>query len=180
MQQIFIRNAELNDIAALMKIERECFDCDTIENEMIYRERIKYFQDGFLILQSGKQVIGFICSEIWHDSSELTADKFALQHSIAKSLDMNGNTLYISSLAVSKDYRGCSFGEKLFQTLIKQIAVRYHGVTEALLLVGSSWKAAQNLYVKNGFEVCGELRNFFGGKNITPYNGIVMKKYIQR
>lgn len=174
-----IRNATKDDIAAIMKIERECFDCDTIENETTYLERIRYFQDGFLILQDGKQVIGFICSEIWHDSAALAVDKFALQHSIAQSLDMNGTTLYISSLAVSKQCRGCGYGEQLFQILIERIAAKYTGISEVLLLVGRPWGAAQKLYAKNGFSVCGEFSNFFGGENIAPYNGIIMKKQIR-
>lgn len=174
-----IRNANLADLDALMEIERECFDCDTIENETVYRERIQYFPDGFLVLEEADKPIGFICSEIWHDSETLTPDMFALEHSIAQSLDRDGNTLYISSLAVLKRYRGYGFGKKLFQTLITQIAAKYHGITEAVLLVGSTWHAAQKLYEQNGFKVCSSFTDFFGGEMLAPYHGIVMKKQMR-
>ena len=178
-QNITIRNANRTDISKIMDIERECFDNDTIESESVYIERIDKFNDGFLVLTNNDTVIGFICSEIWTQCDNLNENSFKLEHSISETLDLNGKVLYISSLAISKQYTGYGYGKTLFNFLIESVTSKYNNIKEIILLVGSEWKNAHQLYKKEGFEDVREFVNFFGGGNVSKYNGIIMKKRIK-
>lgn len=176
---INIKMAEVSDIKSIMEIEAESFDADTVEREHVYLERVKYFNDGALVLKQSNEVMGFIFSEIWNRTHKMDADLFRLEHSILNTLDVNGSVLYISSFAISKKCRGFGYGEKLFQYLIKNILQKYQNVQDVLLLVGRKWKAAQRIYIKNGFEVVKNFENFFGGTKESSYDGIVMKKKVR-
>ncbi len=174
-----IRPAGMADLRAIMKLETLCFDGDTVEGEPAYRERIETFPEGFLVLESTEGIIGFISSEIWERRERVSADMFALGHSARERFAPGGNELYVSSLAVSPAHRGKAYGEALFGALLDAVTARYPGVRHAILLVGERWGGARAIYERAGFGTVAELKGFFGGRSVPPYDGYVMRRELR-
>jgi len=174
-EELNIRNATIDDIDAIMKIEHACFDESTIEERVIYLQRIKTFSDGFLVIEYQKEVIAMISSEIWNYRQKINAGDFYLNHHIDKKHDVNGDELYISSLAVLPRFQGHKLGEQLFLTLINEVSSVYPKVKHIILLVSENWVKAIRIYTKNLFSECCTLIDFFGD-NQGKSNGIVMRK----
>lgn len=188
-----VRPARLGDLPRILELERLCFDGDTQESEEVYRERIETFPEGFLVLETAPDdhgdvsdygetpLAGFICSELWLRSTHaepapVTAELFSLGHSIRERFSVEGNELYISSLAVEPAYRGKGYGELLFQTLNERIRSGFPKVESIILLVGERWIGARKIYERAGFTTVGILKDFFGGDSVESYDGIVMRK----
>jgi [ribosomal protein S18]-alanine N-acetyltransferase len=66
---------------------------------------------------------------------------------------------HISTIAVSREWRGNGLGELLLWSMLKE--ARKMGAVEATLEVRVSNEAAQNLYEKYGFEKVGRRRRYY-------------------
>jgi ribosomal-protein-alanine N-acetyltransferase len=173
---INFREATLLDIENIMELEKVCFNKYTQESSEIYLERIEAFSEGFIILENENKFAGAISSEIWQYASKIEHNTFMLGHSIKKQLKLTGDELYISSIGVFPEYRQNGFGNQLFKALIDNIKLKFPNVIYGILLLNEEWKFAQKIYIKNGFENCKILKNFFTAENGTKTNGIVMRK----
>lgn len=173
---IRIRTARPDDLNRIMDIEYLCFDRDTVEDKMVYAERISVFGDGFLVLESEDKIAGFISSELWAHSAELNEDMFLVGHSIHDRLVLLGDELYVSSLAISPEYRGRGYGEVLFNSLIERVVSAYPSVVQVILLVGCTWKSAIKIYARSGFATIAEFKDYFGGRNVGAYDAKIMYK----
>lgn len=169
-----------------MRLDRLCFDTDTIESEGAYRERIEIFPEGFLVLEAaeaggapGEPIMGFISSELWVRPETISAELFALGHSIKERQVRDGDELYVSSLAVDPSLRGYGFARLLFDGLIEGIRARRPRVRSVILLVGETWTDAKALYERSGFETIAVLEGFFDGRTAGASDGIVMRREIR-
>jgi len=178
--KIEIRKARAEDLKAIMNLEYQCFDRDTVEDLSVYEERLRVFGDGFLVLVVDGSIAGFITSELWKQNRDLSVEHFALGHSVEVRFDPDGDDLYISSLAVSPAHRGKKYGDTLVQALLREISASCQKVNRFILLVGSEWHGARRIYERKGFTYIGEFKNFFGGRNVASYNGLVMVKETHR
>ena len=170
-----IRNAEIDDIEAIMLIEKDSFHENIVESLETFLERIRVFPDGFLVLEIKGRVIGYISSELWEYLEETDAWKFGLDHGIADTHRVGGQELYISSIGILGEHRGKGYGDLLFSELERRIRGKY-GIKSIILIVSGNWTAARKIYERNGFRDIGEIPGFFGDEENSA--AIVMRKVI--
>jgi len=173
---IIIREAKISDIDNLMRLEENCFNKYTQESKDVYEERIKYFSQGFLIMEEYGVLYGAVSSEIWNFKENILLKDFSLGHSINDKLDLNGNELYVSSIGIFPEYRSSGLGKKLFNELIVHIKTLYPKVTKSILLINETWANAMKIYCGYGFRYVFEFPDFFTGDDGNKQKGIVMRK----
>lgn len=171
-----LRKAEEKDINLIMQIEKESFDVKIQEIESTFLERIKTFEEGFFILEENGVPAGYFCSEIWKEIP-FGNKNFILNHRIAEQHYEKGSVLYVSSIAVRKEYRGNGYGYRLFTQGVQSVIEKYSGITDIVLLVNEIWKSAIKIYEKNGFREYGRLSNFFEQAEGLS-DGILMRKKV--
>ena len=182
-----IRNANLNDIPAIMEIERQSFIPQIQEKENVFSKRIEIFSSGFLVFEneSGK-ICGYICSELWDDlgfnenhpaQPELDnlQARLSVGHNIKDVHSAGGKILYISSFALAKELRGKGTGKSLFAESIDYIK-KSHDIKKMILLVNEDWGGAQKIYWEYGFKIICHIPGMFYKTRDLFSDGIVMVK----
>ncbi|MTI71599.1 MAG: GNAT family N-acetyltransferase [Firmicutes bacterium] len=178
MNKINFRKATLGDIKDIMKIEKDSFDNNIIEQEHVFKERIRIFNDGFLVATLNNKVIGYICSELWNFNDDLNIDAFRLGHSISECHINNGNELYISSMGLLKEYRGFGYGSNMFNFLINKHKSNSNKIKSVILLVSYEFKKAKQMYEKQGFRELFEVKSAFRFNSNNVQSGLVMRKIL--
>jgi len=174
---LVFREAKMTDIENIMKLEKKCFNEYTQENQDVYEERIRYFPEGFIVMENDLCFYGAVSSEIWNYKKNIAINDFTLGHSIKNKLDLNGNELYISSIGVFPQYRSNGYGKKLFNELIIHVKMIFPNVTKGILLINETWITAMKIYLDFGFEKIHEFPNFFStDDNQGKQKAIVMRK----
>jgi ribosomal-protein-alanine N-acetyltransferase len=173
---IVFREAKLSDIDNIMYLEEKCFNIYTQESKDVYENRIKYFPEGFIVLENDSTLYGAISSEIWNYKENILPNDFILGHSIKEQLDLNGNELYISSIGILPQYRSNGYGKKLFNELITHIKMLFPKVTKGILLLNETWISAMKIYQDFGFQYVCEFPNFFIADDKSKQKAIVMRK----
>jgi ribosomal protein S18 acetylase RimI-like enzyme len=159
-----------------MEIEYDSFPAGIRETCDVFKERIKTFPMGFLLLNNGDSgIIGYICSELWQIDGCVKPEFFLLGHCIAKAHKFNGNFLYISSIGIFKHYRGQGYGRTLLCRLLLQLQ-EFPNITSVILIVGETWHSARNIYDSEGFKGVFTINRFFNPINLPSFDGIVMVK----
>ncbi|WNY29214.1 hypothetical protein MmiEs2_14380 [Methanimicrococcus stummii] len=181
-----IRKANADDIDDIMKIEHLSFHPEVIESKKVFEDRIAAFSDGFLIAEienedGGKEIAGYISSELWNYSKDIPYSNFSLNHSVYETHSDSGEELYISSIAVNPAVRGGKIGKRLFTELLKSVSEKY-ALKSAILLVNSDWQNAYKMYQKEGFVTVDKIPDFFpvlenadSGEDLSGV-GIIMRK----
>jgi ribosomal-protein-alanine N-acetyltransferase len=178
-----LREALPKDMAGVMALEWACYNAFTRESEAVYRERLRVFPAGFLVLETEGRIAGALSSELW-DAETLgmaraaQPELFALGHSISARHRSGGTALYISSLAVSPAYRKRGFGGLLFNGLLERTGRAFPRVAGAVLLVNEDWEPARRLYARAGFTETARLPGFFRGDKGEKQDGVIMEKRI--
>lgn len=190
------------DIFSIMNIERQSFIPPIQEKKRVFEKRLKLFPEGFLLLADCADevilknktalVCGYLCAERWDSSDfekiigaadeadsakteKLLRKRFALGHNPLHTHKTNGSVLYISSLALLKDYRGKGLGEKFFINSVAALCASLGEIKTVALLVNSDWEAARKLYEKWEFEQVRTLEGFFPTIQKKEFSdGIVM------
>lgn len=175
-----LRNAAKFDIEDIMKIEREAFLEEIQETKEIFLERIESFSDGFFILEDCGRGIGYFSSELWNSVPQEGNRCFSLNHSALKNHKKEGTVLYISSVAILNEYKGNGLGYRLFRECMERILKSLPQIKEVVLLVNEIWASALHIYKKCGFMEYGRIQNFFPDKNGARYDGILMRKSVER
>jgi len=175
MTQVILREAEPSDIESIINLEKQCFNAYTQESEEVYKNRMKYFPQGFIVLEDDGVLCGAVSSEIWNYKENISIEDFTLGHSIEKS-DPSGDELYVSSLCVSPRYRGKNYGKRLLNELFVRVRTRFSKVTKGILLVNEAWTNAIRIYRDLGFEYANEFPNFFVADDGSERKAIVMRK----
>jgi ribosomal-protein-alanine N-acetyltransferase len=170
------REAKSSDIDSIMYLEDKCFNIYTRESKDVYENRIKYFPEGFIVLESDNIFCGAVSSEIWNYKENVLPKDFILGHPINEQLDLNGNELYISSIGILPEYRSNGYGKKLFNALIAHIKMLFPKVTKGILLLNETWTHAKKIYQDFGFQCVCEFPDFFIADDKNKQKAIVMRK----
>ena len=177
---IIFREANLSDIDNIMRLEGKCFNQYTQESQEVYENRIKYFPEGFIVMEivmkKEKIFYGAVSSEIWNYRETVLLKDFSLGHSIKEQLDLNGNELYISSIGIFPQYRSSGYGKKLFNELIVHVKTLFPKVTKGILLLNETWINAMKIYQDFGFKYVCEFPGFFTADDKSKQKAIVMRK----
>lgn len=176
--RLVYRNANMQDLSGIMKIEHSAFSNLICEEEKVFAERIDIFPEGFMVMEIAGKVTGYICSELWTKPKVITSKLFALGHSIEKQHNPNGNELYISSMGILSEHHGKGLGKALFEEFLKRIENELKYIESIILVVSENWSNAKKIYTANGFKEINILEKFFSHKKNELHfeNGIVMRK----
>ncbi len=113
MDNINIRQVNINDIDVCYKIESACYTSDGATREKIL-QRIMLFPEGFLIAESEGEIIGLINSAST-DKEDLTDE--ALKDMVGHIKD--GSNMVIFSLAVMPEFQGKGVSKHLMLRFIE-------------------------------------------------------------
>lgn len=174
--EFLIRQAGESDIPDIMRIEEDSFASRIIEAEQTFRERLRLFPQGFLILADGEtdRALGYFTAELWKDR-KTTKEDFALGHSAQAAHCENGEVLYIASMALSPALRGRGAGKLLFNQALASVLSKNPQISLIQLVVNEEWKGARSIYAAVGFSETGRLAAFFQNAD-TVSDGIIMEK----
>ena len=133
-----------HEIKGIAELEKECFSEPW--STLSLQEELSNENARFFAAVEGSEVLGYIgCILVCGEGS-------------------------ITNVAVSKKARRKGIASRLLEELIS--ALKSEGAESIFLEVRTSNEAAQNLYKKFGFSVCGERRDFY--RNPTE-NAYIMK-----
>lgn len=173
MNYIF-KQMTTNDLEKVMEIEKLSFTPETWEDQTVYNNRLSTFPQGNLTIWLNNELIGFICSELWIYASDYPKESFTLSHDIKAYHSYLGSELYISSFAISPNFRG-GLGKQIFNDFIKLISNSYY-LKSSILLVSDEWEKAKNIYTHMGYRKISSIDNFFIGQHGKQWNGVIMRK----
>lgn len=157
--KIVIREILLSDIDEIMKMEYLSFPEDVWEKRELFLERIQVFKEGFLIMEIDGKKAGYMTSEIWNYKKERDKSDFGINHSIKKIHNINGNELFITSFAVTPEFRNGGYGKYMFDFFIEKMIKKYNIVCISLI-VAEKWEKAIKIYLKNGFKILEKYDDF--------------------
>lgn len=175
---VFMRPALSGDLPAIMVIERESFLPGVVEGEEVFRERIRVFPEGFLVLEvpGSTGPVGYVCSEIWDGTEKLSAGLFEMGHAVEQRHRPRGRVLYVSSTGLLRSARGRGLGHLLFSTLVSRVRLARPDVTSIVLIVSEAWTAARRIYASEGFVEVLRIDGFFQPVGGRREAGIVMRR----
>jgi ribosomal protein S18 acetylase RimI-like enzyme len=143
---IKVRIARKKDIKSACDIDYEAFSpYGTAEMSSIIEARWKVFPQGFVVAETGDQVIGYGTSEKWISEREPVMDEDP-----SKSHYPEGRIFCITAMAVRQEWRACGVGTAILDSLI-QIAKN-----EKCRVILLETTHAQNFYLKRGFRATSE------------------------
>lgn len=126
--KVKIREAEIEDIPKILKIEEETWKEEGAASEEMFESRIKTFPEGTLLAEIEGEIVGVVATErvnydpkndayTWY---EITDNGF-----IKNSHKPDGNTIYGVDLSVASSFRRLGVGTKLLESIGK-LAIRYN------------------------------------------------------
>ncbi len=109
-----IRQATLNDVSALARIQYECFGDEFLESEQSYRSKLASNPQTCFIAEHNDGVCGYIIGLAVDEHS------FPILNAPSISTPDNPTILYLHDLSVVPNARGTGVSEALIQHLLKQ------------------------------------------------------------
>lgn len=146
--EVLIEDASMRDLERLYEIESECFREEAFSKAQI-AQLLKDYNSISLVARVGGNIVGFVISTVY-------ADRKAL----------HGHVLTIEVLPA---YRRTGVGKALLVEV--ESIFRQKGVKSLTLEVREDNLAAIGLYRKLGYEVVGQLKNYYG-----TAHGIYLRK----
>jgi len=148
MQNLLIRELREQDVADILKIEKESFT-EPWSEELLKREVSLPFS-RFLVAEGSGRVVGYLIAWI-----------------VDRTCDVN-------RIAVLPEYRRKGVGKRLLGKLLEMCSEE--GVEEIFLEVKESNIAAVKLYEGFGFKKIGIRKGYYGGENavvfcLNPFSG---------
>lgn len=175
--EVTFRNAEIEDIDDIMKIENSSFARGIAEDESAFIERIKRFSDGFIVMEYEGDVIGYFCSEIWNYNDKINKKHFMLGHAIEDMHHADGEELYISSMGLLPKFRGNGLGKLMFDKSLNIVLKKYNRLKSVILIVSENWIGARKIYNSNSFNEILVIKDFFNNNSYERFeDGIIMRK----
>lgn len=170
----------MDDIDAIITIESECFTPGIRETVETFKDRIKAFPSGFIMLERGAEKAGYFCSELWDSIPSALPERWALGHKASERHVAGGSVLYVSSFAVRPAHRGGT-GAAFFAEAIASIIAQNPWVRDIAFIVNEEWTAARRIYEHAGFGYIGTLPGFFPAANAADARAaaLIMTKNIQ-
>lgn len=137
-----ITNVTMNDLPAILRIERLGFTAEEAGTKNQYQDRINKLADTFLVAKIDEEVVGFIVGPA-------TKEKYVEDWMYEKTPDnlSNGGNQIIFTIAIDPKYRGQSIGSKLLDAI--EDNARKHNRKSISL---TSLEKNVPFYLKNGFE----------------------------
>lgn len=140
-----ITNVTMNDLPAILRIERLGFTVEEAGTEVQYRDRIQKLRDTFLVAKMDNQVVGFVVGPATKE--EYVEDW--MYENTPENLQEGGHQI-IFTIAVDPEYRGHSIGSKLLDAIDKNAR---QAKRKSISL--TSLERNIPFYEKNGFENMG-------------------------
>lgn len=138
MSNINVREMDLDDLNAVMDIEKICFTTpwakESFEREIRDNQLAKY-----LVIEDNDKIVGYGGMWIIIDEGHIT------------------------NIAIHKDFRNRKLGSLLVKSMIEY--AENLGIHRMTLEVRESNMAAQGLYSKFGFKPCGKRPKYYGDNN---------------
>lgn len=150
MSSVVIRDADLDDLEAIMRLETETFVSDAWSRDVMAAE-LAAPHTLYLAAVSGTELVGY---------AGLSASTGSTQADI-------------QTIAVDPTHRRLGIGRVLLQHLIA--AARARSVTEVLLEVRADNPGAQKLYELNGFTAIAVRPRYYQPDNV---DAIVMRREV--
>lgn len=176
-----LRAASLRDLNDLILLEALGFTAGERESSDVYAERIRIFPNGSLMVTKRDQCIGCFFSEIWQRKEAIRKIDFELGHDISQIHDAElGTELYISSMTIHPDFRGSGRGRLLLDRGVETVVNSNPNVKSVVLLVSEEWLPARKTYQQSGFNEIAVFEKFFSPAVNTLFDGIVMRKELQK
>ncbi|MGL4986104.1 MAG: GNAT family N-acetyltransferase [Treponemataceae bacterium] len=178
MNDFSIRKASIEDLDEIYHIEQHSFSEGIKETKATFKERIENFANGFILLIIKHKKVGYFATELWQKSlfhNDFTINDFTLGHSAKKTHINEGNTLYLSSMAILPQFRGSGLGKPFFTASMDYISKENPSIKQQVLLVNEEWLPARKIYEHAGFSKLCSFVNFFETAH-KKSEGIVMIK----
>lgn len=152
--KITIRPAQISDLNEILKVERSAFPKHLQAKKNTFLERLKLFPTGFLIAEHNGKIVAISTALIIDKSSSIKDLDYPPQQ-IFRS---DGNTYYLRSLAVDKQFQKQGIGKKLINAHLQN--ARVQGLKT---FVFTSAQEVEGYYLKLGFTKVGNYTPFAEG-----------------
>jgi [ribosomal protein S18]-alanine N-acetyltransferase len=136
-----IQKAHLKDVDTIKQIEVECGLSRWSEND--YRAETEHADNLFFIFRKNSDVTGFIIARLIMKYSQTSSE----------------NEIEIYNIGVKKGFRHQKIGSKLLKKIFEEAEEKKVG--RIYLEVRKSNAGALEFYLKNGFKIVGERKNFY-------------------
>ena len=155
MSDINIRIVNEQDLDRCFEIESVSYSGDEAATKDKILKRIKTYPEGFIVLENGKEIIGFINSGATHEV-ELSDEEFKelVGH------DSEGKHIVILSVVIHPSYQGKGMASKLMNNFIDRMKAL--GKSDIYLICQT---ALIDMYAKYGFVDLGASDSDHGGMN---------------
>jgi len=153
MSDINIRIVNEQDLDRCFEIESVSYSGDEAATKEKILKRIKNYPEGFIVLENGKEIIGFINSGATQ-KVELSDEEFKelIGH------DPEGKHIVILSVVIHPDYQGKGMASKLMNSFIDKMTAL--GKTDIFLICQSE---LIDMYASYGFVNLGKSDSDHGG-----------------
>jgi ribosomal-protein-alanine N-acetyltransferase len=180
MENLVLETATLDDIDEIMNLEVLGFKPGIVERSDVFLGRIKHFPDGFLLIRDccSRKALGYISSELWIRHETIKEEMFTLNHGIQETHSFLGTEIYVTSMTIHPNYRGCGLGDLIFSGCIRRLKNLYPKIDSSILIVNETWINAKKIYDKKGFEELFRIKGFFTPDSEPPQDALVMRKDI--
>lgn len=134
MGQVMIRKMEIEDVVQVLEVERASFPTPWT-TDIFYQEIVDNKHAHYYVIEVDKKIVGYVGMWIVIDDAQIT------------------------NIAISPEYRGKHYGERLFQFVIQLLLSL--NVKRLSLEVRVSNIVAQKLYRKFGLVPGGIRKNYY-------------------
>lgn len=141
-----VRNLVLNDIAAVLRLEKEAYVPGLRETERGFLRKIQIFPQGCLCCEEEGQIHALVISHPWRGEEEVEIDAHELV------LPDPPDCYYIHDLIVEKAYRGRGLADVLMKQVFE--VARANGLSKIVLVAVQNSKEFWEHY---GFQPVREL-----------------------
>jgi len=171
---MILRQASLNDITSIMKVEAAGFIPQIQEEQSVFEQRIGVCPQLFLVFEDEADgtVAGYLSAE-YLDHVPGSASELALGHVPNKF--SSSSLIYISSFSILPEYRGSGTGKLLWNQSLEYFK-SLGTANSLLLLVNEAWTGARHIYENSGFKVINTFENFFPTETVDKTAGILMQR----
>ncbi len=199
MEEIYIRNAGIEDLLLIIGLENKIWPPGTQASKKKFEKRLSIFQQGFFLAFRNNELIGVSTSQIIHYSTESMPKNWEIATDngfIEKTHNPKGNALYIVSLgAVSRSGAGSALLSRQ-KELVKSVGLQYlvlgaripgydeycrnireipvEQYTSIKRQDGQLYDDELRFYVRNGLKIEKIVQNFMEDDSESRNYGIIM------
>ncbi len=153
MSEVQIRTVTERDLERCFEIESVSYSGDEAATKSKILKRITTYPEGFIVLENGSEILGFINSGATH-TVELSDEDFKelIGH------DPDGEHIVVMSMVVHPDYQRNGYASMLLKHFTQEM--KTSGKTDIYLICQSN---LIDMYAKHGFQNLGLSDSDHGG-----------------